>query len=107
MNTTTRRKLCICVILILYGACFAFWWLRRPAGVGLAQKETDATVSRLETVIKSQNATVERILTGARKEVAANNAKIREDVSALSPDAVAVELMALLGQYRLERDSGN
>lgn len=73
----------------------------------MARKETDAAVAKLETVIKSQDATVERIVTGARKEVAERNVEIRKDVSGLSPDAVATELMALLDEYRLERDGGN
>lgn len=69
----------------------------------MARKETDAAVSKLETVIKFQDATVERIVTGARKEAAERNAEIRKDVSALSPDAVGTELIALLDEYRLER----
>lgn len=99
---TTRRKAFIFAGLILI-SCFALWWLRRPAGVELARKETDAAVSKLETVIKSQDAAVERIITDARKEVPERNAEIRKDVSGLDPSSVASELMALLEQYRLER----
>lgn len=102
MNTTTHRKLCILAILILC-ACLAFWWVKRPAGVELAREKTDATVAKLETVIKSQDKAVERIVTGARKEVAERNAEIRKDVSGLDPSSVATELMALLDEYRLER----
>lgn len=102
MNATTRRKAIIFALLLI--SCFALWWWKRsPGALNLAREKTDAAVSKLETVIKSQDATVERIVTGARKEVAANNAKIREDVSGLSPDTVATELMALLDEYRLER----
>lgn len=75
----------------------------QPCAKKRAAQQTDQAVVAIEQIVKAQDEAIIKIVTGAHKEVAAQNEAIRESVQGLTPDGVAVGLMALLSEYRRER----
>lgn len=99
-------KACALVLLGLF-ILSAWFWASHDWERARMAKETDKAVVSLEEKVKSQSKTVERIYTSTKKKVAEQNADIKKNVKNLDGDAVAAELITLLGEYRRERDGGS
>lgn len=101
------KKLLIAVgaVLIIYALFSAICDIRQSRMQ--SGKKTQSEITKLHSLVQSQDKAIEHVYINASKEVQKKNAEIREHIKTLSPDAVADGLNALLAEYRGERDAGD
>lgn len=102
----TKKKIALTAIVCI-ALCAVSFAVYRFVAPSQTQKATDSAVVSAEKMVASADKAIRKTYETAQRKVVFENVAIQERVENLDGHVVADELIALLGEYRRERDGAN